>query len=268
VEIEAHRAAQRLAYDCAEAVGATLDVGVTEREAARRMRAWLRARGVSGWLHTPFAWFGDRTAFRGVRQPLDFFPTSRRLERGMPFILDCAPVVEGAAADIGYASSLGPNPVLAQLLADLESHRALILRGVRERRPLRVIYADVAHLARRQGLETRHQKYPFRVLAHRISSLPEGGGRVTFAGFGLRSLRALGADVLEARRAGWSPLWSDARSSDHPATPGLWAVEPHLALRGVGAKFEEMLVVDDDDACWLDDDLPHVRGWSARGAVA
>ena len=43
--------------------------------------------------------------------------------------------------------------------------------------------------------------------------------------------------------------------------PGLWAVEPHVGFRGVGAKFEELLVVTPDDAYWLDDDLPHVRAW-------
>jgi hypothetical protein len=41
-------------------------------------------------------------------------------------------------------------------------------------------------------------------------------------------------------------------------------VEPHLGFRGVGAKFEELLVVTEDSAYWLDDDLPHVRRWQAR----
>jgi len=53
--------------------------------------------------------------------------------------------------------------------------------------------------------------------------------------------------------------------SDHAPVNGLWAVEPHLGLRGVGAKFEEYLVVTDDDAYWLDDDLPHCRRWRERG---
>lgn len=35
----------------------------------------------------------------------------------------------------------------------------------------------------------------------------------------------------------------------------------------VGAKFEELLVVTEDDAYWLDDDLPHVRRWQARGLL-
>ena len=30
---------------------------------------------------------------------------------------------------------------------------------------------------------------------------------------------------------------------------------------------EELLVVTEDDAYWLDDDLPHVRRWQARGLL-
>jgi hypothetical protein len=58
------------------------------------------------------------------------------------------------------------------------------------------------------------------------------------------------------------PLWNDSSFTDYPATPGLWAIEPHIGLDGVGVKFEELLVVTDDDAYWLDDDLPHVRRWT------
>jgi hypothetical protein len=53
---------------------------------------------------------------------------------------------------------------------------------------------------------------------------------------------------------------------DHPATPGLWAVEPHFGLRGTGVKFEEILVVTENDAHWLDDDLPHVRRFARSSA--
>ncbi|PQM44942.1 hypothetical protein C1Y40_04900 [Mycobacterium talmoniae] len=41
-------------------------------------------------------------------------------------------------------------------------------------------------------------------------------------------------------------------------------MEPHLGRDGVGLKFEELLVVTDDgDAYWLDDDVPHMRRWNA-----
>ena len=43
------------------------------------------------------------------------------------------------------------------------------------------------------------------------------------------------------------------------AGSGLWAMEPHIGRDGVGAKWEEMLVVTDNDAYWLDDAVSHLR---------
>ena len=253
------RDVQRLAYACAEAIAAELEPGVTEREAARRMERWLTDRGVDDWFHRPFAWFGDRTAFRGLVAPHQFFPTDRRLAPGMPYILDVAPTVDGYAADIGYAGSLGENAVMAKALEDLREHRALILSGVQARKPFRAIYADVDVLLSRQGYDNRHRCYPFGVLAHRVDRVAGPGAGLTFAGFGLRGLGSLLRSVAVGLPAGWSPLWGESIASEHPPAPGLWAIEPHLGCREVGAKFEELLVVTPDDAYWLDDDVPHVR---------
>lgn len=109
-ELDGFRQTQRLAYACAEEVAARLRPGVTEREAARMLRRWLEARGVRDWFHLPFAWFGDRTAFTGFRIPLQFFPTGRRLEEGMPFILDLAPVYRGFSADVGFSGGSVRTP--------------------------------------------------------------------------------------------------------------------------------------------------------------
>ncbi|GHF27011.1 MULTISPECIES: M24 family metallopeptidase [Streptomyces] len=271
-ELGGFREVQRLAYACAEEVAAQLRPGVTEREAARMQREWLRRRGVRDWFHLPFAWFGDRTAFAGFRVPLQFFPTGRRLEPGMPFILDMAPVHRGFTADIGYSGCLGPNPLHDRLMADLGAHRELILREVRERRTLREIYADVDRLMARQGHANRHRAYPFGVIAHKVDRVRERRWSPHVFGFGTQSLKGLASDALHGHREGWSPLWSPYRFSDHPPQPGLWAVEPHLGFRGTGAKFEELLVVTDsrdpqESAFWLDDDLPHVRrGQEGRAA--
>ncbi|MFF5447420.1 M24 family metallopeptidase [Streptomyces sp. NPDC012888] len=266
-DLRGFREVQRLAYACAEAVAAQLKAGVTEREAARMQREWLRERGVRDWFHLPFAWFGDRTAFVDFRIPLQFFPTNRRLEPGMPFILDAAPILNGYAADIGYSGSLGLNPVQDRLMDDLREHRELILAEVRERRPLREIYEDVERLMVRQGYANRHRAYPFGVIAHKVGRVRERRWSPTAFGFGTQSLKGLLSDALHGHREGWSPLWSPYRFSDHPPRPGLWAVEPHLGFRGTGAKFEELLVVTDsrdpeESAFWLDDDLPHVRRWA------
>ncbi|MFI0353696.1 M24 family metallopeptidase [Actinomadura sp. 9N407] len=260
-QLDRFREVQRLSYQCADEVAAGLEPGVTEREACRRMRRWLRERGVDDWLHTPFAWFGDRTAFRGFRVPVQFLPSHRRLEEGMPYILDMAPVKRGYSADIGYAGVLGANRIWDQVDADLAAYRTLILDLVRERRTFAGIYAEVDALIERQGYDNRHRKYPGRVIGHQVGViggfLPKGVGFP----FGVRFLQTMGRELVKERLEGRSPLWNGAKQSAHPPTPGLWAVEPHIAFRGVGVKFEEILVVTEDDAHWLDDDLPHVKRW-------
>jgi len=266
-DLDRFREVQQLAYRCAEEVGASLQPGMTERQVARRMRWWLQGHGVDDWFHLPYAWFGDRTAFRNFRIGLQFFPSNRRLEEGMPYILDCAPVVDGYTADIGYAGCLGANAAWDRIIADLAQYRELIVDLVRQRRHLRDVYCAVDRLIAEQGYENRHKVYPGQVISHRLwrlrSRLPR---RVYLARFGIRSLYTLERELIAARRQGWSPLWAGGPQSDHPPTPGLWAVEPHIALDGVGVKFEEILVVTEDDAFWLEDDLPHVRRWRARSA--
>lgn len=64
-ELPQFRAVQQLAYRCVETVGGMLYPGITEKEAARLLTEWLQDHGVHDWLHKPFAWFGDRTAFEG-----------------------------------------------------------------------------------------------------------------------------------------------------------------------------------------------------------
>lgn len=274
--------AQAVAYQCVEDVAGRLYEGQTERDAAAAMEQWLRARGVREWFHQPFAWFGERTAFvsssaRAPRwTPLHFFPTAKRLRDGMPVILDVAPVVDGAAADVGYACWFGAeaSPLHERLLADLEPYRTLVLDGVRAGDHLNRIYRRVDELIADQGLQSRHRAYPFSVIAHRLAFPPlvtpprlgAWRGR-RLGGFGLGAQRFLLGELGAAvRGAVPSPLWNGGAMSDRPATPGLWAVEPHLAFgRGVesiGVKWEEILVVTDDDAFWLSDDLPHVRRWA------
>ncbi|HKY92555.1 MAG TPA: M24 family metallopeptidase [Nevskiaceae bacterium] len=272
--LEGFRKAQRLAYRCAETVGAELEPGVTEREVARRMQEFLTAEGADDCFHQPFAWFGDRTAFRGFIgfrhlggfNPA-FYPGNRPLEEGMPFILDCAPTIHGCTADIGWCGVIGENRALDRLMDDLLEYRVLILDLVRRRETLAEVSRAVDRLCARHGYEPRHKAYPFQVLAHRVEQLDDDGRKahLAVARFGVRNIAELVRDRIQGAREGWSPLWNSGAASEHPPTPGLWAVEPHLGFRGVGAKWEELLVVTDDDAFWLDDDVPHVRRWKQRG---
>ncbi|MCP8467754.1 M24 family metallopeptidase [Pseudomonas sp. ZM23] len=267
---------QQLAYRCCETIAGELRPGISERETAALMKTWLLDHGVRDWFHQPFAWFGPRTSFKGfdgLRHlggfNLAFYPGKQRLEEGMPFILDCAPTLGAYTADVGYSGALGSNLLVERLMDDLLAHRNLIVEQVRQRLPLAEVSQSVDRLCQRQGTLPRHKAYPFEVLAHRVEKLGARNSGPSVARFGVRNIATLMKNALiTGRREGWSPLWSSNDRSRHAPTPGLWAVEPHLGLRGVGAKFEELLVVTEDDAYWLDDDLPHVRRWLARGLIS
>ncbi len=124
---------------------------------------------------------------------------------------------------------------------------------MRARKPLNEVYAAVDAQIAAHGYDNRHQVYPGRVIGHQVTrTTARGPAGVNLFGFGVRTLQTLSLP----------PLWADGRSSHHAPTPGLWAVEPHIGFRDVGIKFEELLVVTDDAAYWLDDDLPHVRRWA------
>lgn len=263
--LEGFRRSQQIAYAAVTAVERQLQAGMTERDAAHALHDELQKHGVREYFHQPFAWFGERTAFTNFVTPLQFFPTNQRLKQGMPVILDIAPIVDGHASDIGYACKLGENALHDQMLQDLAPYRTLILEGVRARKNMDEIYRDVDRLIDAQGYRNRHAAYPFSVLAHRVSFVPqEARTEFKLAGFGVPAISYLFGQLAQAtRKAGHvTPLWNAHRASAHPATPGLWAVEPHIGFRGVGVKWEEILVVTDSDAYWLDDDLPHVKRWS------
>lgn len=270
------REVQRLAYRCAETIAAELRPGMTERETAARMKGWLLENGVDDWFHQPFAWFGDRTAFTGFSgighlggfNPA-FYSSGRKLEEGMPFILDCAPCRNGYTADIGYCGVVGQNKTLDLLMDDLLEYRVLILDLVKQRKLLSEVSQAVDRLCAKHGYEPRHKAYPFQVLAHRVEKLADDHkpSHLSLMRFGVRNITELMRDSARGRKEGWSPLWSSDHRSDHAPTPGLWAVEPHLGFRGVGAKWEELLVVTDTDAFWLDDDVPHMRRWATRGLL-
>ncbi|WP_433236748.1 M24 family metallopeptidase [Streptosporangium sp. CA-135522] len=281
------KTAQRLAYDAVAAVEAQLYEGITEKQAARAIEDWLRDHGVNRFFHYGFAWFGDRTRFRNFDRPpssalatffnpkiahfgKQFLPSDRRLRRGEAVILDVGPVVGGFACDMGYSCSLGgeDSEEFHQARMALEPYRALILELVQRGAVQAEIYKQVDELITDQGYENIHSYYPGSVIAHKVGKVP-GTRLPTFRinGFSPQALAYLSGHLLSSAirpRLNHTPLWNEA--SSRSCEPGLWAVEPHIGKGEIGVKWEELLVVTEDGAYWLDDDLPHTRYWQQHRA--
>ena len=289
-DLDRFRQVQRLAYDIALKVEAQLRPGMTEAEVAALLAATQIQQGVFQFYHEPFAWFGNRTRLEpehlenpDTTKPSDtkeltaaaaavtiqphptFFPTDVSLADGMPVILDLAPAVEGICADVGYSCVIGKNKTFASLDAGLARIRTMLVEGIRGGETLRNLHRLLDQLLAERGWENCHEHYPTRGLGHLVFPLEPDPDRMSpVSGMGTaaaESLLAAGAAALESDTC--FPIWNDSTSSDHPATPGIWAIEPHIGRDGVGVKFEELLVVTEDDAFWLDDHLPHVLRWAA-----
>src|SRR3954464_13648299 len=103
--------AQRVAREAVLSVAQGVRAGDTERQVCARLeREFAKAR-VQHWLHTPYAWWGERTRFDwcGLWET-HALPTDRVLAEGEPFILDAAPIVAGYAADFAYSGCAGGLP--------------------------------------------------------------------------------------------------------------------------------------------------------------
>lgn len=240
--------AQRQVHDGLADVAARLAPGATERDAARMIRERLAA---TSWFHEPYVWFGDRTAPRARRKIADFTPSERRLEAAAAVILDAAPIIDGMIVDASYTSSCG-----RELLADLAAVRAHVPQAVQAARGPNDVYRAIDELVTARGGRTCHRLSPFGPLAHRVDAIRNVrlGARVAGVDVGMLAMLG-GSDVLARISGRTSPLWSSLGSSrpSRDGLIGLWSVEPHVARGDVGAKFEEILVVDHDGARWLDD---------------
>lgn len=262
---------QQLAYACVEAVQARLQTGMSEKDAVRMLRAELQSRGVEHMFHDPFAWFGQRAAFKNFWINWKFLPSKTRLQPGMPVILDIAPIVDGYSADIGYCFVHGGDPVVDAMDRTLLAVRDHIVQAVRAGKTMRAIYQEVDVIVEAAGFVNVHRYYPHRVLGHRLGRMQVGAlHRLRWLGFGLPTYVKLMSRTWLAKvfpKAIETPLWNDGRECDHPVPEGVWAVEPHIATpdQSLGTKWEEILVVTQDSAYWLNDDASHCRRAIAKG---
>jgi Xaa-Pro aminopeptidase len=237
---------QRLALQAAREIKAMLDEGWTEKRTARLMDTWLRDNGVHNFFHHSFVWFGDRTRFVGVKSYGDYAPGNNVLQEGDSVILDVAPIVDSYISDIGFSYCLGNNPEYERgqkLLKDLREKIPQIVNGSSIGREA---CATVDELIRVAGFDNIHETYPFKVLGHRVHQVKDQTAQFHYLNFGWQSFWALLS----------RGLFGQLMNENHEGPlAGLWAIEPHIGGKGWGAKFEEILVVDESGARWLEQDI-------------
>lgn len=264
-DIGAVAAAQRLAREVVHEAAVKVRPGDREIDVARRIEDRLTGLGVRRWLHTPYAWWGDRTRFaRFVDWEPDALPTERQLEQGEPFILDAAPLLNRYPADYAYSGVAGDGPAEgahAELRAALADLKRSIVDWARDAATGSVLFRAVGDETDRRGLLAIHPLYPAGVLAHSLDPFPTRFDRLPRIGDGFQ-LPLVGTYAVAYLRHRWRGAPYPFINERAPSRPqGLYAVEPHLARDGVGAKFESILLVDGDETRWLDPDLfGEVRG--------
>jgi Xaa-Pro aminopeptidase len=271
--LHSYKEIQKIAYESVLEVESSLQEGITEKETATELDKVLHRKGINHFFHASFAWFGDRTSFTHFHTYFDFLPTERKLEKGMPVILDTAPALHGFPCDIGYSFAFGKNEILEKANQDLKLFRELILEGILQEKTLSRIYQEVDELILDLGYRNCHQKYPAQVLGHKVGKLPYLQlPNFKIMGFQPQTYLYLLGETLEGILPKFPifpntevPYWN--HTTHHKAEIGIWAVEPHIGKEGVGAKWEELLIVTEETAYWLDDDLPHVTRGKAKKEI-
>lgn len=247
-ECNRFKQAQRLAYECAVTIAGELKEGWTEQQTAKLMDVYLRDHGVKSFFHRSFAWFGERTRFQNFKRYSDFLPSKKVLCIDDVVILDTAPIVEGYVGDIGYTLSLQPHAELQTAMNILRYFRKEIPKLFASRKTSKEILHHVNSEIKKRGYDNCHSLYPFSVLGHRVYKVPLSTLPGIVAPFGLHAYWALLS----------RGLFPELLGPHHEGEKvGVWAIEPHLGAKGFGAKFEEILVVEDSRAYWLDDHVPH-----------
>lgn len=261
---------QRLSFSIQESLAGELVGGETEKDVAHELVKLYRKAGAGSFFHLPVALFGERTALPGRWPVGKFFPKNKKLEVGDSVILDAAPLFGGYLVDTSYSFCFGDNDDHRAMMQHLAQYRDSVPAAVNTGDSFKAIAERVSASMNAVGYEPVHTKHPGEVLGHRAIKTPKLPFQPRLQGFDAVSLSWFKfKDSLAMRGLGRkSPLWNGSKASDHSAHDGLWLVEPHAGFGAVGAKWEEILVIEGGKARWLDECPPHVRQWSqiAKGS--
>ena len=241
------KACQKVARLGVQETTRAIQEGWSEQQTCDYLEAALRDLGVENYFHRPFAWFGERSRFDGIRFYHQFQPRKNRfLESGDVVILDVAPLYQGVSSDIEYTFSLEPNEELQKAKKYLKNLRETIRNNFESQSKAGAIWKSISQDIEQHHYDVIHRRYPLQVLGHRLYSHPQHPNSFHFLNFGFEAYKSLlkGGIIHEVI----SPYFQNG-------VEGVWAIEPHIGGRGFGAKFEEILVVADGKATWLDEEF-------------
>ena len=261
---------QRLSFSILEQTASGLGGGESEKEVGYELVKRYRAAGADSFFHLPVVLFGARTALPGDWPVGKFFPRNKTLEPGDSVILDAAPLFGGYLVDTSFSFCFGSDDRHRAMMQHLAQYRDWVPAAVNNCDSFKSIADRVQDTMTAAGYEAVHTKHPGEVLGHRAIRTPRLPFQLRLRGFDAVSLAWFKfKDTMAMRGLGrQSPLWNSQQSSDHRAHDGLWLVEPHAGHGPVGAKWEEILVIQNGEAWWLDEAPPHVRQWSQISAGA
>lgn len=269
-ELELFRDYQRVSFEILETLARELRPGISEHQTTRRLRKAFHLAGAHNYFHVPVALFGERSAYPGDFGGFEALPTERLLNDGDTLILDAAPIFDGYTVDTSYAYDPGDSDVFKKLDQELSPLRQLIRNRINEGSTFQAIAWEIDDHIRDRGYENCHRKHLGAVLGHLVSKAESHRlASWSFKGLAVKQVSWFLARsrLATGRLRKMTPNWNHTNVCKGVAPHGLWAIEPHLALGNVGVKFEEILIIDDEGARWLDDDLPHHRRWQADKPV-
>ncbi|MBT7610919.1 MAG: M24 family metallopeptidase [Bacteriovoracaceae bacterium] len=270
---------QQIAIKVADEVFNQLEVGMTEIDAVNLLKESGKNRGISHYFHYPFAWFGDRTMFKNFSQPLpilskstwkkiqlpkslkelphfgqEFMPSNIKLENNMPVILDLAPVKNDVFADIGHSKFFGDSDEHKNMMAFLDKLKMQIPDIIRTEKKINRIYSHIDRLIADNDYINCHGLYPLGVLGHKVGKYPKLKlpiRKFSLMGFAPEAFIFLLAQNLTA------PFYYSKKTPfltadiNQEISDGYWAIEPHIGFDNMGAKFEEILIINGNTIEWL-----------------
>jgi hypothetical protein len=257
---------EQLAQQCTRAISASLQPGMSERDAASLMREWLKQQGVTEHLHRPLAWFGQRTSLSdrsgwltrpGIRP--EYFPSNTTLRDGMAVALYCAPHHQRVAAESLYCTTVGANPSYQGLLSDTDTLRDRLADAIGAGQSIEFLEGLMQRFAAGHQLRLRHHQQPLVDWLRPYSISPDLGyadKRI------VDKLVGLTGNPLPAHL----PTSQIPICRHSPLATGLWVIQPWLVRERRGAGFRSLLNISQHDsglrAQWLNEPLPLVSAES------